>query len=186
MFSRSGRSPRILLSIICCLFLLLSSCANDAISTTSQPSPTNPRTFLNNLSVEFLDEYHILDETFNGTKVGGLSAIDYDSNRNIFYALSDDRSNFNPARFYELSIDLDESGVIPQIDDISLQNAISLTDENGETFGNGTVDPEGLNLSPRNTLFISRFSRASRINFSISGPLSNQSLKLFAKFKNSS
>ncbi|AFY39473.1 hypothetical protein Lepto7376_3245 [[Leptolyngbya] sp. PCC 7376] len=152
MFSRNGRSPRIL-PLFCCLCLLfLSGCAD---SVSPQPNSTNPRTFLNNLSVEFLDEYHILDSRFENTKIGGLSAIDYDPKKDLFYALSDDRSNFSPARFYDLKIELDESGVIPQIDDVDFQKVTFLTDENGNQFTNGSIDPEGLNISPRNSFFIS-------------------------------
>jgi hypothetical protein len=43
---------------------------------------------------------------FNGTTVGGLSSITYDSRRGVFYTLSDDPSQFQPARFYTVGIDL--------------------------------------------------------------------------------
>ena len=43
---------------------------------------------------------------FNGTTVGGLSSLDYDPASGRYLAVSDDRSKFNPARFYELSLDL--------------------------------------------------------------------------------
>ncbi|OKH14598.1 esterase-like activity of phytase family protein [[Limnothrix rosea] IAM M-220] len=147
-----GRSPRILTFTIACFFslLLLSGCTN----VTPQPAPTNPRTFLSNLTVEFLDEYHILDTSFQDTKIGGLSAINYDPRRGVFYALSDDRSNFDPARFYELSIKLDEAGVIPQIESVNFEKIVTLTDAEGNSFSRGTIDPEGLSLSPRNSLFI--------------------------------
>src|SRR5262245_57093240 len=44
--------------------------------------------------------------TFAGTTIGGLSSITYDKKRGVFYAVSDDQSQFNPARFYTLHIDL--------------------------------------------------------------------------------
>src|SRR6266545_4113625 len=44
--------------------------------------------------------------TYAGTTVGGLSSITYDSARGVFYSLSDDQSQFNPARFYTLQVDL--------------------------------------------------------------------------------
>jgi len=34
------------------------------------------------------------------TRVGGLSSIDYDAQRNVFYLVSDDRGEHGPARFY--------------------------------------------------------------------------------------
>ena len=43
---------------------------------------------------------------FDGTTVGGLSSITYDSRRGVFYALSDDPSQFQPARFYTVGLDL--------------------------------------------------------------------------------
>ncbi len=43
---------------------------------------------------------------FDGTRVGGLSGIDYNPRRGLYYTISDDRSSINPARFYELTIDL--------------------------------------------------------------------------------
>ena len=36
---------------------------------------------------------------FQGTTVGGLSGIDYDPVDDLYYLISDDGSNFNPARF---------------------------------------------------------------------------------------
>src|SRR5262245_35808092 len=44
--------------------------------------------------------------TFSGTTIGGLSSITYDRNAGVFYSLSDDQSQFNPARFYTLRLDL--------------------------------------------------------------------------------
>jgi hypothetical protein len=41
---------------------------------------------------------------FQGTTVGGLSGLDYDKERGVYYAISDDRSDINPARFYTLKL----------------------------------------------------------------------------------
>src|SRR5207247_313548 len=46
--------------------------------------------------------------TYAGTTVGGLSSITYDAARGVFYSLSDDQSQFNPARFYTLRLDLSD------------------------------------------------------------------------------
>ncbi|MEM9770370.1 MAG: esterase-like activity of phytase family protein [Cyanobacteria bacterium P01_D01_bin.73] len=62
------------------------------------------------LSVEVLDEFVLpFDTTFEGTKVGGLSAIAYDRAGDRFFALPDDRSNLAPARFYELKIKVNQN-----------------------------------------------------------------------------
>jgi hypothetical protein len=113
----------------------------------------NPRTFLP-LTVEFLTEYRLPKTEFEGTPVGGLSALDYDPKTDTYYTLSDDRSQLAPARFYTFTLDLDESGVIPQIRDLSLETVTTLKTPDGETFPPGSLDPEGFALSPRNTLFI--------------------------------
>ena len=43
---------------------------------------------------------------FMGTQVGGLSGIAYDEARGVYYSLSDDPSQFGPARYYTLAVDL--------------------------------------------------------------------------------
>ena len=43
---------------------------------------------------------------FANTTVGGLSGIDYDAATGRYWAISDDRSEFGPSRFYELALDL--------------------------------------------------------------------------------
>ena len=43
---------------------------------------------------------------YAGTTVGGLSGIDYDAATGRYWAISDDRSEFGPSRFYELALDL--------------------------------------------------------------------------------
>ena len=67
-----------------------------------------------NLSLEFLDSYTIPRDSFQDTVVGGLSAITYDRDRDLYYVLSDDRSKKSPARFYTLKLDIQttESGEI--------------------------------------------------------------------------
>src|SRR3954452_16398514 len=44
--------------------------------------------------------------SYQGTTAGGLSSITYDPRRGVFYALSDDPGQFQPARFYTLGLDL--------------------------------------------------------------------------------
>ncbi len=91
--------------------------------------------------------------TFEGTEVGGLSGITYDANGNVYYSLSDDRSNVNDARFYELTIDLSDGSL--DDGDVAFLNVTTLTDENGDPFPSGSVDPEGIALADDGTLFIS-------------------------------
>jgi len=59
--------------------------------------------------LEFLGQAIIpTGATFAGTTVGGLSSITYDAGRDVFYSLSDDQSQINPARFYTLRVDLSD------------------------------------------------------------------------------
>ena len=42
---------------------------------------------------------------FQGTEIGWLSGVSYDAEKQVYYAISDDRSSKAPARFYSLKID---------------------------------------------------------------------------------
>lgn len=90
---------------------------------------------------------------FMDTEVGGLSGITYDRVRGVFYALSDDRSDINPARFYTLDIDLSDG----QLDDGDIQflDVTYLRDENGETFAPRSLDPESIAMGRLGQIFIS-------------------------------
>ena len=46
-----------------------------------------------------------------GVEFGGISGLDYDAATDLFYAISDDRSQKAPARFYTLKLAISESGV---------------------------------------------------------------------------
>jgi myo-inositol-hexaphosphate 3-phosphohydrolase len=91
--------------------------------------------------------------TFNDTEVGGLSGITYDPFKNVFYSISDDRSQNDPARFYTLSIDVSDGDL--QDNDVTFQDVTTLLDENGEPFPELSLDPEGIALTNKSTLFIS-------------------------------
>lgn len=46
-----------------------------------------------------------------GTTIGGLSGIDYDAKRNLYYINSDDPSSRGPSRFYTAKIKISEKGI---------------------------------------------------------------------------
>lgn len=55
--------------------------------------------------IRYLGLYEIpYNFDYNHTVVGGLSGIDYDMNNDLYYLISDDRSDKNPARFYKARI----------------------------------------------------------------------------------
>lgn len=121
---------------------LLSSCALPRINAQQ-------RTFLD-ISLEFLGEYELPKMKFQDTTVGGLSGITYDRQRDRFYAISDDRSNLAPARFYTLNLNLNNN----KLENIKIENVTFLKPNEGETYPKGTIDPEGIVLTPQGTLFI--------------------------------
>jgi len=111
---------------------------------------------------------------FQGTEIGGLSGITYDADRQLYYAISDDRSSKAPARFYTLKINL-KSGKLEK-ENIEFTGATTLLDENGKTFPELSLDPEGIAFTG-DSVFVSSEGDADRqINpfikeFSLDGKL---------------
>ena len=157
---------RVLTILALVLLLSCSSCALPQVKAEE-------RLFLP-LTVEFLDEYILPATDYEGTPVGGLSAIAYDRQQDLFYALSDDRGSLAPPRFYTLRLHTDEgtessnnlavegtentavrSDSSIQISSVNLESVTYLSQENGDPFPVEAIDPEGLVLSPEGTLFIS-------------------------------
>lgn len=90
---------------------------------------------------------------FADTEVGGLSGITFDAHRDVYYALSDDRSETNPARYYTVAIDLSDGSLDPG--DVTFLEVTFLRDKHGAIFPLRSVDPEGINLARSGQLFIS-------------------------------
>lgn len=91
---------------------------------------------------------------FKGTTVGGLSALDYDPAADLWYALSDDRSELEPARFYTLRLKLSAQGIAaPElVDVVTLRQPAGapFPSRRGAVPGRDEVaDPEGLRFRPQ-------------------------------------
>lgn len=93
--------------------------------------------------------------SFKGTTVGGLSSIDYDRRRGVYYMICDDRSAINPARFYTAKIFFTAKG----IDSVVMVGVDSLLQPDGSVYPNAkqnpahTPDPEAMRYNPlRNRL----------------------------------
>ncbi len=85
------------------------------------------------------------------TPVGGLSGVTYDATKNVYYAISDDRSQFGPARFYTFTADpatITTTGA-------TFTNVTPLKDSRGNFFALNSLDPEGIALTDNGTVFIS-------------------------------
>jgi myo-inositol-hexaphosphate 3-phosphohydrolase len=106
------------------------------------------------VSYEFIGEVSFpTGYTYAGTEVGGLSGITYDPRKQRYYAISDDRSDIDPARFYTLKIDLADGHL--DAGDIAFTGVTVLKNQAGEPFAQGSVDPEGIGLSASGKLWIS-------------------------------
>ena len=102
--------------------------------------------------LEFLGEANITTPELAGAPIGGLSGLTYDRASNLYYAVSDDRGDKGPARFYTLSIDLTQ-GTLP-LDGVTVLAVTSLTTVGGQAFGAGRIDPEGIALTPAGTFIV--------------------------------
>ena len=86
------------------------------------------------------------NQQFKGTTVGGLSAIDFDPENNLYYMICDDRSTINPARFYTAKIALSASG----ISKVTIAGVKTLFQKDGSAYpklsvhATRTIDPEAM------------------------------------------
>jgi hypothetical protein len=104
-------------------------------------------------SFEFLGEVIFPTGTvFDGTVVGGLSSITYDAKRGVFYSISDDRSEFGPARFYTLRVDLGDGHLNPG--DVTFTGVTTLRNVDGNPFPTFSLDPEGMVLTEDDRLVV--------------------------------
>lgn len=95
---------------------------------------------------------------FQGTEFGGISALTYDPQRGVYYALSDDRSQIDDARFYTLDIDVARGNVQVQI-----RSVVTLRDLDGMPFAPASIDPEGMARMWDGSFFISSEGDANNL-----------------------
>src|ERR1700743_3538124 len=132
-----------------CAALLLAGCGPGKTrahpSAIAEPGPPM-LSYLGQSQVGF-------DAVFDGTVIGGLSAITYDPGRQLYYVISDDRSEKNPARFYTVRIALSDKGIT----DVTFTAPHPLLDRSGQPFRPLTTsttpptippDPEGIAFDP--------------------------------------
>lgn len=78
-----------------------------------------------------------------GVEFGGISGLDYDRANDLFYAISDDRSEKAPARFYMLKLAVDDQGV----HGLDIVSSTLLLDAAGTPFATKDVDPEAIRFN---------------------------------------
>lgn len=142
----------------------------DEIVINLEPQNNEPDTVVNNL--KFLGE--VTFETgfiYEGTEVGGISGITYDSDADLFYGLSDDRGNRaepaegaspnEPARYYDIAIDLSDGSL--DEGDVAFEEVTTLLNVGGSPFNGGAIDPEGIALAENGNLYISSEGDANNL-----------------------
>jgi hypothetical protein len=136
-----------------CLFgiaVFLTSCSPELSSEASS------RIF-NKLSIDYIGEYQVpLNFQVKNTPVGGLSGLTYDRQQDLYYAISDDRSDKAPARFYTLKLDLDTKN--PQqvkFKQVNITDVTLLKNAEGKTYPKADIDTEAIALTPQSSVFIS-------------------------------
>ncbi len=135
-----GSWPKYLRGLVCGLLtlFLLGGCALPQVSAEE-------RLFLN-VSTELIGSAILPKQSFDGEPIGGISAIAYDVGRDRLYALSDNRDR---PRFYTFKLtDLTSPS-------LSVEAVTYLKDAQGNPYAPGLLDPEGMALTPSNTLLIS-------------------------------
>lgn len=108
-------------------------------------------------SIKYLGTYNIpFNQKYKNTTVGGLSGIDYDTKKDLYYLICDDRSEKNPARFYTAKILITQKG----IDSVALTDVSYMLQPNGEVYPDNkhnrfkTPDPEAIRYNPQNNYLV--------------------------------
>ena len=129
---------------------------------SSPQAVAKDRTFLD-ISLDFLSEYQLPKIKFENVPVGGLSGIAYNGKGTAtpetpsftFYAISDDPSAYGDARFYTLKVDLTPPNTEKiAINQVTVEKVTYLTDKEGKPFAIDSINPEGIALSPRKSVFV--------------------------------
>ncbi|MDQ6756259.1 MAG: esterase-like activity of phytase family protein, partial [Bacteroidota bacterium] len=114
-----------------------------------QPVPIN--------SLKYIGQYEApYNQSFMQTTIGGLSGIDYDSLHQLYYIISDDRSDINAARFYTAKIKFTQGG----IDTVQFINVTTFLRKNGTPFPSSkkdkahSADPEAIRYNPISNQFV--------------------------------
>lgn len=138
------------------LALLVTGCAGTAFPEGSSRGPwQTPVGELELLGELALPPGLVAD----GVPVGGLSGLAYEPAVDLYYAISDDRAEHGPARFYSLAVELDNGRM--RTTRARVLDVRALSDGPERPFAPGMVDPEGIALGQASTLYVSSEGNAS-------------------------
>ncbi len=130
--------------------IFLTSCSPDLSSEAAS------NRIFNKLSIGFIGEYQVPSGfKVKDTPVGGLSGLTYDRQQDLYYAISDDRSDKAPARFYTLKLDLDTKN--PQqvkFKQVNITDVTLLKNADGKTYPKADIDTEAIAVTPQSSIFI--------------------------------
>ncbi len=87
------------------------------------------------------------DATYEGTRVGGLSGIDYDKTTGLYTAIADDRSQLNPARFYNFDLAYTSTSFTAA----TPVKTTVIKRPDGSAFPAASVDPESIRKTSTGT-----------------------------------
>jgi hypothetical protein len=112
-------------------------------------------------TLEFRGEVIVPTGTmFEGTVVGGLSSITYDPALDLYYSLSDDQGQLQPARFYTLRIDVSD-GFLDN-GDVEVTAVTTLRAPDGQPYPVASLDPEGFTLAKSGEFIVTSEGFATR------------------------
>jgi hypothetical protein len=145
------------LMCVVAIAIFLTSCSSELPSEASSSSSRNDSRIFNRLSIEYIGEYQVPDNfQFQNTTVGGLSGLTYDRQQDRFYAISDDRGDISPARFYTLKLNLDTKNPDRvKLNKVDIVNVTLLKKADGETYLKGQTDTEAIAITPQSSVFVS-------------------------------
>ena len=154
--------------LVSALAAALALCATTFLGAAIAAAPPGTETPECATGVDFLGFSDALDKrAYEGTSVGGLSALAYTGRQDTYYSLVDNGPTASSeARFYTLRIPVEERLGTPEILD-----ATTLRDASGRPFTLSDFDGEGLTLTRKGDLFASSETEPSIRRFDPEGNL---------------
>ena len=147
-------------SVLSVTIALLLASLTFLLSACSLPQVKAEDRLFQNIQLELLGEQIIPQGTvFKDTLIAGLSGLTYSPTDDTFYTVSDDRSDKAPARFYQFKLALDRAAKPTGIQFLKM---VTLKNDQGEPFAPGTIDAEGIAITPQGTVWVSSEGNAKR------------------------